>query len=82
LLGFLFNLAPVVLRIGAATVAAADFMGLHARAPTGLRGWGVRDGHSWWPGYRWFWNVVHSAAGARDDAQDDWQAANRHDLSE
>ena len=74
MLGFLFNLVPVVLRVGAATVAMADFMGLHARAPTGLRLRGVRNGDGWWPGYRWLRNVVHST-GARDQNHDEYQAA-------
>jgi hypothetical protein len=77
LLGFLFNLVPVVLRVGAATVAMADFMGLRARAPTGLRLRGVRDGDGWCPGYCWLRNVVHSA-GARDKAENEYQAASSH----
>ena len=80
MLGFLLNLVPVVLRVGTATVAMADFMGLRARAPTVLRLRGVRDGDGWWPGYCWLRNVVHSA-GARDKADkadNEYQPASSH----
>jgi hypothetical protein len=69
LLRFLLNLAPVVLRVGTATITVADFMRLRAHAPASLRGWSVRNGDRCWPGNRRLGNIIGSA-GARDKSQD------------